>query len=232
MDETRTRARTQRAWQGSMDYLSSKTFFHAPSHLLSSYLSRTCVPTGCQGRIAFRGFFSPRLRNRATGWRRRRERRRRRRKRKRERDRERERDNAHVVCVTLTRPLHPSRTRNTRRASGARGEVGRQGVIKFNSWPRIGGSSPFSPPSPPRGNGGGPLPPITDRPEFTWLVTLRALPEFTPLLRKRYIYKIYKERRSLTIDHPSNKIFFSNSTNLETNRKTSSPPLKEIPPPP
>lgn len=88
-----------RGGQGSMDYLSSKTFFHTPSHLLSSYLSRTCVPTGCQGRIAFRGFFSCSLRNRATGPRRRRGRRKGR-ETVREKGRERERETTHMWSVS------------------------------------------------------------------------------------------------------------------------------------
>lgn len=147
-----------------MDYLSSKTFFHTPSHLLSSYLSRTCVPTGCQGRIAFRGFFSCSLRNRATGPRRRRGRRKGRETVKEKRgERERERQRTCGLCHVKP-PLHPSRTRNTKDERGEEGWATGSDKIQqlAPNWRLLTLLASVSPVS-----RGGPLPPITDRPEFT-----------------------------------------------------------------
>lgn len=133
------------------------------SHLLSSYLSRTCVPTGCQGRIAFRGFFFVRLRNRASGRRRRRRRRTERNGEKKEREREgRGGDNAHVVCVTLSLPPPPLADAKDKRGWATGSDKIQQ---LAPNWRLL--LSPSSRLQDPPLPGEETLPPITDRPEFT-----------------------------------------------------------------
>lgn len=105
----------------------------------------------------------------------------------RERENERGWQTGHTcgLCyVNLPLCLSPPPADETRRAIG----VGRQRVIKFNSWPRIGGSSLLSPrfPSFP----GETVGPITDRLEFTWLLTLRSLPDYPPCPKKSLVSEL------------------------------------------
>lgn len=117
----------------------------------------------------------------------------------RERENERGWQTGHTcgLCyVNLPLCLSPPPADETRRAIG----VGRQRVIKFNSWPRIGGSSLLSPrfPSFP----GETVGPITDRLEFTWLLPLRSLPDYPPCPKKVWSVNCPLERRA-----PSRKFY-------------------------